>query len=147
MKKFMEGVMEWKTAASLFFTGSLILCTIIFYVMGKEALPIELIVSILIVSTVGTFIQFLAFSDYIIKKMRYTLRIIVFAVPFFALLAANAYFFYWFPMDSINWLVFIGVYLIVLVGMSLGFEIYYRVSGKRYEGLLGQYRKQKELKR
>jgi len=28
--------------------------------------------------------------------------------------------------------------------MIIGFEIYYRAVGKKYDGLLGQYRKQKE---
>jgi len=28
--------------------------------------------------------------------------------------------------------------------MIIGFEIYYRVVGKKCDGLLGQYRKQKE---
>lgn len=32
------------------------------------------------------------------------------------------------------------IFLAVLLTMTLGFELYYRISGKKYDGLLGQYR-------
>ena len=33
-----------------------------------------------------------------------------------------------------------ALFLAVLLTMTLGFELYYRISGKKYDGLLGQYR-------
>lgn len=147
MKNFWKGIMEWKTAASLLFTGSVVLCAVFMLIAGEDTIPIVTVVSLLIISSVGTFLQFLAFSDCIIKKMRYTFRMIVFAVPFFVLIAANAYFFYWFPMDSSHWLIFSGIFLAVFIVMTIGFEIYFRAMGRKYDGLLGQYRKQKEMDR
>ena len=144
MKDFWEGMMEWKTTASLMFTGSVALCAIIMLIDGEDAIPISTIASLLIVCAAGTLMQFLAFSGRAIKKMRYTIRMIVFAVPFFTLLAANAYFFYWFPMDSMHWVIFTGIFLVVFIIMTIGFEIYYRIMGRRYDGLLGQYRRQRE---
>ena len=144
MKKFMENVVEWKTAAALLFSGSVILCAVIMLILGETSISIITIASLLVISSVGTFLQFLAFSDRIIKKMRYTFRMIVFAIPFFALLSANAYFLDWFPHEAGSWLIFTIVFLVVFVVMIVGFEIYFRLMGRKYDGLLGQYRKQRE---
>jgi len=147
MKKFFECLIEWKTAAAYMFSGSVVLCTVIMIFLGESAIPVPVIISMLIVSSVGTFLQYLAFTDRFIKRMPYSIRTLVFAVPFFALLAGNAFFFLWFPMDTINWLLFVVIYVVVLAVMMVGFEIYFKMMGKKYDGLLGQYRKQKELKR
>ena len=72
---------------------------------------------------------------------------IIFAIPLFAMLASIAYFFEWFPFEAGYWLAFTIIYLIVLTVMTVGFEIYYRALGKKYDGLLGQYRKQKEIEK
>jgi len=144
MKQFWEGLMEWKTAASLMFTGCVILCAVIVLFLGESVISISVLAALLIVCALGTFLQFFAFTDRIIKKMRYTVRMIVFAIPFFALITATAFFFRWFTPDTANWLMFAGVILIVFIGMTVGFEIYYRAMGKKYDGLLGQYRKQRQ---
>jgi len=145
MKNFLEGVLAWKTAAALMFSASVVLCTVILFLTGADAVPIPVLASMLLVSMGGTFLQLLAFTDRIIKKLRYTLRMVVFAVPFLALLAANAYFFRWFPTENtMYWLTFIGVFLVVFLGGTAAFEIYFHVMGKKYDGLLGQYRKQKD---
>jgi len=145
MKNFFESVLEWKTAAALFFSASVFLCAMIMLFMGEDSVPIPVLASLLIVSMGGTFLQMLAFTGRIIKKMRYTIRMIVFAVPFLALLAANAYFFRWFPVEAgVHWLLFMGIFLVTFVGGTAAFEIYFHAMGKKYDGLLGQYRRQKE---
>ena len=144
MKKFLVCLVEWKTAASLLFTGSVILCSAVMLLLGQDTIPVATIASLLIVSSAGTFIQFLAFNGCIIKNMRYTLRLAVFAAPFFMLLALNAWLFSWFPMDKAHWLYFSGIFLAIFVLMTVGFEIYFRAMGRKYDGLLGQYRRQKE---
>ncbi len=147
MKKFMEGVMEWKTAACLMFTGCVILLAVIMLLMGENVLSIATLASMLIVSSLGSLLQMLAFTDRVFKKLRYSARMLVFAVPFLAVLALNAYIFRWFEPESGYGLTFILIFLAVFAGMSVGFEIYYRAMGKKYDGLLGQYRKQREEQR
>ena len=147
MKNFWEGLIEWKTNASLVFTGSVILCAIVFLFAGEESVPVNVLASLLIISAFGTFLQFLTFSDRIIKKMRYTTRMVIFAIPFFILLMSNAWLFHWFPLDKAHWLIFTAIFLVVFAGMTFGFEIYYYAMGKKYNGLLGQYRKQKDLEK
>ena len=146
MKKFFEGVMEWKTAAALMFSGSVILYSIVMALLGQHEISIMIITSLLIVSSIGTFLQQLAFGDRMIKKMRYTMRCVVFILPFFVLLTLNALAFRWFPLEQSGaWLLFTIIFLVVFVIMTAGFEIYYRITGKKYDGLLGQYRQSKGM--
>ena len=39
---------------------------------------------------------------------------------------------------------FIGIFFLIFLVMTVGFEIYFRITGRKYDGLIGQYRKQKE---
>ena len=141
MKNFLEGVAEWKTWAALCFSGAMVLYLVVALFLGQSEIAIYEIISLLIVASGGTFFQYLAFGPRIIKHMRYSLRMVVFALPFLALLGATAYFFEWFPRASSgHWLTFIGIFLLAFVGMTVSFEVYFRVTGKKYDGLLGQYR-------
>ncbi|MEG1049733.1 MAG: hypothetical protein RSE24_04255 [Oscillospiraceae bacterium] len=148
MKKFLQGVMEWKIWASLMFTGSVFLYCIINLFLGYKSLEISTILSLLIVSAVGTFIQFLAFTEYIIKNLRYSIRMIIFIVPFSILLTACAIGFHWFPSEIAGaWIIFIVIFMLAFIGITIGFEIYFSVTEKKYDGLLGQYKKQKDNKK
>ena len=145
MKNFVEAVYEWKNAAAMMFSASIVLYIVVTLFLGESFVPVSAIISLLVVSGIGTFLQFFAFSGRIIKKMRYSARIFVFAVPFLALLLVSAFLFNWVPVgEALPWLMFIGIYLIVLVGGTIAYEIYYHAMGKKYDGLLGQYRKQRD---
>ena len=138
-------MLEWKTSAAMMFSASVALCAVILFITGESAMPISILASLLIVSMAGAFMQFLAFTGRIIKKMRYTARVLVFAAPFFAILAGNAWFFRWFPVDgAVHWLMPVSIFFTVFVGGTIAFEIYYRAMGKKYDGLLGEYRRERE---
>jgi hypothetical protein len=143
MKTFIEKIIEWKSAAALMFSGSIVLCVVIFFIIGETAIPLSVIFPLLILSSAGTFLQYLSFTDRIIKKMRYTARLAVFSIPFLLLLAVNAWFFHWFA-DTTYWLFFNGIFLVVFIGGTVAFEIYFNLTGKKYDGLLGQYRKHRD---
>jgi len=148
MKNFLEGVFEWKTWAALCFAGAMVIYLVVAALLGQSEIAIYEIVALLIVSSGGTFFQYLAFGPRMIKRMRYSLRMVVFALPFLALLSATAYFFEWFPRESGNyWFAFIGIFLVAFAGMTVSFEIYFKVAGKKYDGLLGAYRQRREEKR
>lgn len=147
MKKFIEGVMEWKTPAIFMFAGSVVLYSVVSLFLGKAEISIAIIASLLILSAVGSFLQFLTFGERIIRHMRYSLRLMLFGILFLALITSIAFVFDWVPKDNSGaWWSFAVIFLIVFIGMTVGFEIYFRVMGKKYDGLLGQYRKQKEQK-
>lgn len=142
MKRFLKGVLVWKNGACLMFTGSVILYCLISLLYGETGLDISIVFSLLLLSALGTLLQFLAFTEFVIQNVRYSFRLILFAVPFLILLSGCAYLFRWFPAESSqSWLIFGGIFLGIFLLTSLGFEIYYRICGKKYDGLLGQYKK------
>ena len=38
---------------------------------------------------------------------------------------------------------FLGLFFLIFLVMSIGFEFYFQMTGKKYNGLIGQYRKAK----
>ena len=147
MKRFMKGILEWKTGASLAFTGSVLVYLVISLLMGERQIEATAIIAMLLLSTTGTFVQYLCFTDNIIRNMRYTRRLMLFGALFMPLLTGIAVAFGWFPAASpCAWALFLGIAVVVFAAMTLGFEMYFRVAGKKYDGLLGQYRKEHECK-
>lgn len=145
MKKLMKCVLEWKTGVSLAFTASMLIYVVIALVMGERQIEATAIIAMLLLCMAGTFVQYLCFTDNIIKNMRYTRRLMLFGVLFIPLLTGIAVAFGWFPAQKSGaWLLFLGLALAVFAAMTLGFELYFRVAGRKYDGLLGQYRKQHE---
>ena len=133
MKKFFDIVMPVKTAACYIFTATMCVYAVLDLVFGWGGLPDNYLFSFLLLSLAGGVLQIVAFTELVIKRLRYTLRLFVFAVPYLA--------FGWLPAAQPGaWALFSLIFLAVLLTMTLGFELYYRISGKKYDGLLGQYR-------
>jgi len=146
MRNFMDGVVEWKSATAMMFSASVILCAVVMLLTGETSVPIPILLFLLMASGGGIFLQMFAFTDRFIRKMRYAARMIVFVISLAGLLIINVWFFRLVPVEvDINWLIISGIFLIVFVGGTIAFEIYYRAMGNKYDGLLGQYRKQQEL--
>ena len=145
MKKTMSHILTWKTGACLSFTAAVIIYSVIAWVCGQRAVELRILLSLLLICAVGSAIQLLCFTEHIIRKMRYTRRTLLFLALFFPLLSGAAALFRWFPTEYAGaWLVFGGSFAATFMVVTIGFEIYYRAAGKRYDGLLGQYRREKE---
>lgn len=144
MKQFLRVALEWKTNCCLLFTGAMFLYMVFLWVFDA---PPELptMFSLLLMSVLASFIQFLAFTEHIIKRMRYSLRLVLFVVLFFPVLTACAVLYQWFPTSRPGaWLIFLGTFLMFFLIFTGGFELYYHLTGRKYDGILGQYKKQRE---
>lgn len=145
MKKFLDVLSEWKNKACLLFTGSIIIYMAITFTMGESSLKIGAIFSILAISAIGTFVQLVAFTNYIISNASYIWRLIIFLVPFGAFMTVIAALFDWFPAEQPGaWIMFIGMFFAFFAVILVGLEIYYKATGRKYDRVLGQYKKQKE---
>ena len=137
MKKFFDIVMPVKTAACYIFTATMCVYAVLDLVFGWGGLPDNYLFSFLLLSLAGGVLQIVAFTELVIKRLRYTLRLFVFAVPYLAVLSAIAAGFGWLPAAQPGtWALIFLIFLAVLLTMTLGFELYYRISGKKYDGLL-----------
>ncbi len=144
MKKFLKAMAEFKTWLCLCFTGSMLIYTVCNMIFGNGTMGCDVVFQILALCVGVTLLQWLCFSGAVFKKLRYSLRMLIFSVPMLGLLSLCAAAFHWFPTDRPEaWGSFLLAALIAFVGISLGFEIYFWAVGKKYDGLLGQYRSKK----
>ena len=147
MKQFLKGLVEWKTSACMIFTAAIFFYLFFCWVYGTREVSTTMLWTLFWASAAASLIQAVCFSDWIIKKMRYTRRSLLFVLlflPTFTLAAGTGG---WFPMEQTGaWAVFLGMFFLTFVGMTIGFDIYFRITGRKYDGLLGQYRREKEEK-
>ena len=144
MKSFWRGLLAWKTGACLAFTGASVIYLIIAALMGERTVSILTLIGLLVVSVAGTAIQYLCFASPRTEGWRYSLRLGLFALLFLPLLSACAGVFRWIPAEYPSaWLIFFGLFLLAFVVMTAGFEVYYRIAGKKYDGLLGEYKRER----
>lgn len=144
MKKFLKGVVAWKSYACMMFTGSVMVFWIVAYFLGWDGLPLTTVLQLLLLSVIGSLLQGIMFTDWLIKSMAYPARLLIFAVVFLAVLSVFAWKGRWFPAGEFgNWLTFAGIFLVVFAVMTAGYEIYFRIAGKRYDGLLGERQKRR----
>lgn len=145
MKNFFKGLIEWKMSACVLFTAAIFFYLFFCLIYDNREVPTAILWGLFWVSAAGSLIQSICFSEWIIKKMRYTWRSLLFVLLFFPALAFTAWNTKWFPADRAGaWIMFIVVFFLIFIVMTVGFDIYFRVTGRKYDGLIGQYRKIKE---
>lgn len=140
-----RGVLLWIISCCLMFTAMMILDTAVRFVENLQGVAPVQVLSYLIFSAAGTFLQIFWFTETVLKKMKYLERLASFAVTFLLLLTTIAAVFRWFPLRHLDaWLLFVGIFVMIFVLFTIGFEIYYHRTGKKYDGLLGQYKARKK---
>lgn len=145
MKKFLKGLIEWKMSACAMFTAAMFIYLCFCGLYNTQEVSTAMLWGLFWVCAAGSLIQAVCYSDWIIRKLRYTWRSLLFVLLFLPVLYFAARKLQWFPMDHKGaWLLFVGIYLVIFVVMTVGFEIYFQVTGRKYDGLIGQYRKKKE---
>ena len=61
------------------------------------------------------------------------------------IITAFAVKFEWFPIESIGaWGIFIGIFLICFIVSTILFEIYFRITGDKYTGILNEYKNKRK---
>ena len=147
MKQFFKGVMEWKASVCYLYTGAMFIYMVFSTVFHNNEISLTMLWTLFAVSVVATLIQGICFSNWIFKKLRYTWRSVLFVALFLPTLTLFAWKAEWFPTDKAGaWVRSIGMFFLIFIVMTIGFDIYFRVTGRKYDGMLGQYRKQKEEK-
>jgi len=145
MKQFLKGVMEWKAAVCLMYTAAMVIYLVCCLAFGIREVSTSMLWTLLLICIAGSLFQAVCFSGWIIKKLRYTLRSLLFVLLFLPTLSFIAWKTEWFPTENAgSWAMFLGLFFLIFAVMTVGFEIYFRIAGRKYDGVIGQYRKQKE---
>lgn len=90
------------------------------------------------------FLQLLWFTPAIIRRASYTARVAGFGLTYLPILVAAALIGRWFEPTWGSWVIFIGIYLAILLCMTLGFHLYYKRTCGTYQAALERYREQEE---
>ena len=142
MKKFLKFVGELKTWGCLSFTGALCVYMFIDWLWGGEYIRYSLIVQLLAMCGVITLLQYIFFSGQVMKRLSYWLRLALFCGLIFCVCGGFAWAFRWFPTDNLGaWVSFVVIFFAAFAVLCLGFEVYFRVMGKKYDEALGRCRK------
>lgn len=142
MKKFLRFVGELKNWGCLCFTGALCVYMFIDWLYGGEYIRYTLVIQLLAMCGIITLLQYVFFSGQVLKRLSYWLRLLIFCGLIFGVCEVFAWAFHWFPMDNLwAWISFIVIFFAAFVVLTLGFEIYFRVLGKKYDKALGRKKK------
>lgn len=145
MKKFFQFIVEFKSWLSLCFTSAMFIFLTISWIVGGRSVEIAVLFQIFLLTVGATLLQFVFFSGWVIKKMRYSLRLILFVLPMLALVTVFAVWCDWVPVENPGaWIWFFVSFFVCFVLICAGFEFCFWVTGKKYDGLLGQYREKRE---
>lgn len=139
MKKFLSTVAELKVWICLCFTASILIYSVIDMCFGGEKMRYSLIWQLLGLCAAISGLQYVFFSGHVMKKTSYALRMGLFGALILGVCCGFAWAFRWFPLEEAGaWVTFLVIFLAAFVLISAGFEIYFRLMGRRYDALLGR---------
>lgn len=142
MKKFFQVAAAVKECSSLCYTGAMCFYMFFLWIFKQEAAPLSMLFSLMIVCVVAGTMQVAAFSDLLFKKLAYGWRLVLFFVAFGAVLTAFAVSFNWFPAENAGaWVTFVVIFIVIFVAITAGIELYYRLSGRKWDDRLDWYRR------
>ena len=145
MKNFLKGLVEWKLSACAVFTAAMFFYLFFCLLYGTRQVETRTLWGLFWASAAGSLCQAVCFSDWVIKKMRYTRRSLLFAALFLPALSLAAWKTGWFPAAQAGaWVLFVGIFFLIFLVMTVGFDVYFQFTGRKYDGLIGQYRRKKE---
>ena len=145
MKKLIEISVAIKSVAAMVFAGQIIIYLIIGTFFGLTGMDFILIWQTVAIATITGILHYIAFTESVIKKMRYSIRLIVFSLPLYTIIAAFALIFKWFPSTLYTWILFTVFFLIVFGVLTAAFEIYTKITGKKYNESLEAYNRKSSV--
>lgn len=140
MKRFLLLTAAFKSIACMVFAGQVMVYVVLGSFFGLTNIAFSFIWQFFFISVASALLQIFAFSELVIVNMKYTGRLFIFMVPLYLILSALAVVFNWFPISAASWLLFTGLFFIITGIITAAFEIYFKVTGKKYNQLLEVYK-------
>ena len=145
MRRFFDVVVAVKQRAALNYTAAMCIYVFFLWVFKQDGASLPMLFSLLVVGTAAGLMQVVAFSDVLFKKLAYGWRLVVFAIPFGAILTGFAVAFRWFPIENSGaWITFGVIFVAIFVLCTAGFELYVKLSGRKYDDKLDWYHKNRD---
>ena len=139
MKKLFEVSIAIKSIAAMVLAGQIFLFLIVGSFFGLTSMDFSFIWQAIIVAVVVAVLQYITFTEDLIKKTRYKHRLLVFSIPLYIILAAFAIIFGWFTFSINTWLIFTLVFVTIFGAFIFAFALYTKVTGKKFNESLDAY--------
>lgn len=144
MQTFLKCAVAVKTHTCLLFTGFMAALAVVYGLILDWPITWALILELLGLSLACSLVQFVFFSGALLKKMTYLARMLCSLPAFLAVVVGAGMIFRWFPIDRWqSWVIFLTIFTVIFVAIAVGFEVYFRITGQKYDDFLAQYKKQK----
>ena len=96
--------------------------------------------SILAASASFAILRGIWFTDKVIRRLSYPLRIFGFGITSFIMLSLCAWLGNWFPMDNLwAWLTFAAIFLAILIICCIAYQIHFKRTVGNFDAALQQY--------
>ena len=139
MKKLFEVSIAMKSVAAMVLAGQIFLFLIVGSFFGLTSMDFSFIWQAIVVAITVSILQYIAFTEDVIKKMKYSLRLVTFSLPLYLILSAYAIIFRWFPININTWLMFTLIFLTIFGAFIFAFALYTKVTGKKFNESLDAY--------
>lgn len=140
---------ELKQAFFMFyacFTATTVVSVAIAFALGVIDLGVVGYFASIALMCLFPFLQLLWFTPAVIRKAGYAARVAGFGLTYLPILVVAALLGGWFEPSLGSWAIFIGIYLVILTCMTLGFHLYYKRTSGSYQAALDRYREHREPK-
>jgi len=150
MKKLMYWSILLKSHAAMFLTGLIVLYMVVStghaLITGESlelAIPFAYVIQSMVLSVIISVLWVVFFEDNLIKKARYFVRLIMFSLSLIPIFAVCLWLFYVISSEwTFLWVAIAGLLIVGLIIISLLFEVYFKLEGKRYTNVLMRYNSQ-----
>lgn len=124
------------------FTAATIVSVVFAFIIGAIDIKVVGYFASIALMCLFPFLQLLWFTPAVIRTAGYGARVAGFGLTYLPILVAAALLGGWFEPSLRSWIIFIGIYLVILACMSLGFHLYYKRTSGTYQAALDRYRAQ-----
>lgn len=129
----------------IIFTVAMAIWTCMGFIFAGPEYGLVITATLLIACIALAILQSLWFTNRVLKRTAYPLRVLGFGLAAFAVLALCAYVGDWVPRDNAAaWVSFVVIYLIVLAVMTAGYSLYYRKISRDLDKALSRYRSEQQ---
>lgn len=137
MKSFATRILM---SACVTFTVIMAIWSIMGLVFAGPEYGIVITLTILAAAAALAVLRGIWFTDKLITRLAYPLRILGFGVTAFMALAACAWAGSWLPIDNASaWLTFTAIYLVILVAFCVGYQVHFKRTVGNFDAALRAY--------
>ncbi|MFD1359887.1 hypothetical protein ACFQ4X_18520 [Fictibacillus halophilus] len=142
--KIMEFTLVFKTMAGLFFSAGIIIYVVFGFMLGARDISFEMVVQIFFLSIFVTCLQYLFWDDESKVKLSVVSKLLIQYLLLGLVLFGMSQLFDWFAIGTKTFYNMLILYHVIYLGGILGFSIYFRVLGMRFNQKMMHYREQKQ---